>query len=120
MQSPDCGRLHEISAAQKKKTVKSSANFQWTIFLERRVEINFTENLKKIFFFQGDDVDMKLCYVCTEGRPPKVANPVEGVDLTVNGICIEKRGRLRPDKDSFKCFANKIWGFFQTFSRNMH
>ena len=51
---------------------------------------------------------MKLCYVCTEGRPPKVANPVEGVDLTVNGICIDKRGRLRPDKDSFKCFANKI------------
>ena len=69
---------------------------------------DFTENLKNVFFFfQGDDVDMNVCYVCTEGRPPKVADPVDGVDLTINGICIEKRGKLRPDKDSLECSASK-------------
>ena len=106
MQIPDCGRLHEISAAQKNCEIISKYSMNY--FLREELKSISRKILKNLFFFQGDDVDMKLCYVCTEGRPPKVANPVEGVDLTVNGICIVKQGRLRPDKDSFKCFANKI------------
>ena len=50
---------------------------------------------------------MKFCYVCTEGRPPKVAHPMEGVDLTVSAICIEKGGKLVPDKETAKCSASR-------------